>query len=431
MPVKTSVRCKPTACTGSRCSRRALAGWLGTVVLAWSAAVGRAAEPGPHFEVSTLADGFDQPTALAQAPDGRLFVAQRGGAISTVDIAAAQVTPWARVDVITDGECGLLGLALHPEFETHPYVYVFATVSTVEQRILRLRDQDGIGVDEVVIRDGIPTRGFVHNGGCVRIGPDGMLYFSVGDNGQTASSQSLATLAGKICRVRVDGTVPNDNPFQTPTGAPRSVYALGLRNPFRFCFAPDGRLFVMDVGSSDEQRREEINLVGPGANLGWPLHEGIGPDAPAGGFVNPLYAYHDEGSSIAGCLIYNGSQFSSEYRGDLLHLDFTSGGLFRARLEGDRVVEHTLLVQGEGGPVDLAMLSDGTLAWCELFTGAVRCVRYIGPPDEQVAGAEPDADDAASDASPPPVLPPTSLCGQGLLAMLPIAGGLLLARRRH
>src|SRR5690606_15598963 len=145
-------------------------------------------------------------------------------------------------------------------------------------------------------------------------------------------------------------------------------------------FAPDGRLFVMDVGSNDAPRREEINLVAAGDNLGWPLFEGSHPDAAAAGYVQPIYEYVDKGSSIAGCVYYDGGQFPEEFQGNLFHLDYTSHGLFRVILDGDRVVDHLLLVRGEGGPVDLALMLDGSLAYCELFSGRIRQVRYIGGP---------------------------------------------------
>lgn len=413
-------------------SRSLVQAWCALMAFSSLVRAGQAGQGDVNFEVTTLAEGFSEPTALQQAPDGRVFVIERGGTVSVFDPAASQTTRWARIDVVTNGECGLLGLALHPEFPSQPYIYFFASVSIVEQQIIRLKDQAGVGVEATVIRGGIPTQGSNHNGGCVRVGPDGMIYFSVGDNGTPDSSQSLATLAGKICRIRLDGSVPDDNPFLTPTGTPRSIYALGFRNPFRFCFAADGRLFVMDVGSSDSGRREEINLVGYGTNCGWPVHEGAHPDAAAGGYTDPIYEYHDKGSSIAGCAVYDGRQFPSAYRGNLFHLDYTSHGLFRAVLDGNRVVSHELLVQGEGGPVDLTVLHDGTLAWCELFTGKVKRVRYIGPPDPADDGAPPQGDEGTDvGAEVQTATPRGGRCGEGFLAAVaPLALMCLVVRHR-
>jgi glucose/arabinose dehydrogenase len=192
-------------------------------------------------------------------------------------------------------------MTLDPNFSENHYVYVFATTSIDEQRIVRLTEVDGVGTDLTVIRDNLPTTGQVHNGGSLRFGPDGFLYFGIGDTGTPELSRQMHTYAGKICRIAADGSTPDDNPFATPTGTPRAVYALGFRNPFRACFAPDGRLFVMDVGSNGDARREEINLITAGANYGWPDVEGIGDPADFPEYTNPVLAYHDEGSSIAGC----------------------------------------------------------------------------------------------------------------------------------
>lgn len=371
------------------------------------------AEGDARFQVSTLAEGFDQPIALQQAPDGRLFVAEKTGAIKVLNVTSGNVTPWAQLEVFSNGECGLLGLALHPDFAEQPYVYLFATVSNREQQIIRLRDENNVGVEPTVIRGSIPTQGSNHNGGCLRVGPDGYLYFSVGDNGQPDTSQQLTALTGKICRIALDGTVLSTNPFTTVTGAPRAVFALGFRNPFRFCFAPDGRLFVMDVGSSDAGRSEEINQVSAGDNGGWPFYEGIHAEAVALGFINPIYAYHDAGSSIGGCVVYNGSQFPADFEGNLLHLDYTSQGLFRTVLGENGVESHSLLVRGSGGVVDLAQLSDGTLVYSELLTGRLRRVRFLNGEGELVAGEAPAPEQTAS---PNALLGPA--CGQGLAPML-------------
>lgn len=392
----------------------------------------------PNFEVTTLADGFYEPIVLLPIPGGRLLVGEKGGNIRVVDLATRQVSIWAFLNVFTNAECGLLGLALHPDFAHQPYVYVFATISKTEQQIIQLRDQGGVGVEPIEIRGSIPTEGGHHNGGGLRVGPDNMLYFSVGDNGIPPNSQSMNTLSGKVCRIGLDGTVPRDNPFTTPTGAPRAIHALGFRNPFRFCFSSDGTMFVMDVGSNADERREEIDLVTAGTNYGWPLFEGIDPDAPGQGFINPIYSYVDEGSAPAGCLVYEGIQFPREFRGNLFHLDYTSNALFRTVLDGGHVESHTIFVQDEGATVDLAMLPDGSLVYTQMLTGRVRQVSYRGPPptgqpsdsksDVHVAADE--LDSAAKEESSPAPKDSAPSCGQGLLALLPLAGLLSNVRSR-
>lgn len=371
------------------------------------------------FELDEFAAGFDLPVALAQAPDGRMFVAERVGRVRIVDPdGRIDPTPFAEFPVFIEGESGLLGMALDPRFPQNGYVYLFLTVSATEQQIIRYTDQGGVGVDRTVIRDNLPTIGHFHNGGCLRIGPDDKLYFSIGDTSLPETSQQLFSLGGKISRINLDGTAPPDNPFVTPTGVPRAVYALGFRNPFRFCFSPDGRLFAGDVGSSGDAEREEINRVTAGGNYGWPITEGTFDPAVYPDFINPLIAYRDIGSSITGCTFYDADQFPAEYRGNLFHLDFVSQGLFRVVLDGDEVVGHELFAQADGGPVDLMQGNDGSLYYTELFSGVVRRVRYPAGVREE------PAENLVLTDSPAP-------CGaQALGAMVMILPMLWMTRRR-
>lgn len=348
------------------------------------------------FVVETYAEGLNEPIAMEFAPDGRLFVAEKKGALRIVRDGALQAEPVAEIDVYIYAECGLLGLALAPDFADSGEVFLFATVSIDEQQILRLRETDGRGGEIHVVRDRLPTGGQKHNGGCLRFGADGMLYFSIGDNGDETTAQDFNSLAGKICRIQRDGATPPDNPFETPTGSPRAIWAYGLRNPFRFCFAPDGRLFVMDVGSDNEERREEINLLSAGANAGWPLAEGdSGAIGKAIGLTDPIYAYHDEGASPVGCVVYGGAAYPRRYRGNLFHLENTLNKLFRVKLDGDRVDSHTVFAECEGAPVDLVEGPDGLLYYCEIATGRIMRVAYVGDPDN--AGTDDGASGGASD----------------------------------
>jgi len=385
------------------------------------------------FALETYAEGLDQPIALAFAPDGRLFVGEKGGAIRVVEDGALRAAPFATVEAHTLSECGLLGLALDPEFAQNGWVYCLVTVSPVEQQIIRFREVDGVGVKRTLIRGNLPTNGSNHNGGCLRFGPDGMLYFSIGDTGDPQSSQRMHTFAGKLCRIFPDGSVPLDNPFLTPTGAPRAVYALGFRNPFRFCFAPDGTLYVGDVGSSGPNRREEINRIEAGGNYGWPEVEGFGSASDAAAYLPPLVAYADEGASIAGCAVYAGGQYPAGFAGDLFHLDFVSQRLFRVEIEGTAATQ-TVFAQLDGGPVDLAVGPDGSLYYCALYTGQVKRLRSLA--------AAPNDDPDEHDPDEEVLAPAPDLCGSGMttaamgltlimLGLRAVRGGSLQPVRRH
>jgi glucose/arabinose dehydrogenase len=328
----------------------------------------------PGFSVEVYADGAGAPTSLAFAPGGRLFVGDKGGAIRIVENGVVHPAPFATISVNATGESGLLALAISPNFATDHFLYIFATVSSSEQRIIRLRDDNGVGVDETTILGNLPTNGFRHNGGGLGFGPDGMLYFSIGDNVLPDESQSLASLIGKLSRIRPDGTVPDDNPFDNADGSPSAVYAYGFRNPFRFGFAPDGRMYLTDVGSSADPRREEINKIEAGANYGWPQAEGI---ANMAGLTDPIFAYSDQGRAPTAIVCYSGNHFSEEFQGDLFHIEYQSNGIYRTVVnENDDVVSFELFVEAENGPVDMVQGPDGALYYGELDSGRIMRVRF-------------------------------------------------------
>lgn len=360
----------------------------------------------PGFKVDTIVTGLVEPTSLAFAPDGRLFVGERGGTVRIIEDGRPVDPPFASIEAFAESESGLLGIALHPDFQNNRYVYIFATVTFREQHIIRFTEENGVGVNKTLIREFLPTTGVFHSGGCIRFGPDGMLYFSIGDIQNPALSQDMNSLAGKICRVRPeDGSPAPGNPFTTVTGAPRSVYALGFRNSFRFCFAPDGRMFVMDVGSNNDARREEMNLVYAGDNCGWPNVEGIPETIQFPEYTYPIVAYHDEGTSPVGVVYYTGDQFPPEYAGNVFHLDYVRNKLFRVVLSGDQALSHELFMQGEGGTLDLIQGPDGSLVYCEFDTGTVKSVRYTA-----ASGNEPTGPTIATTDDEPP----RAFCGAGV-----------------
>ncbi len=375
------------------------------------------------FEVRPFVTGLREPVALDFAPDGSLFVTEKAGAIRLVrGDGTLQVEPFAELEVYTNNECGLLGVAVDPDYGSNGYVYAFASVSHQEQQIIRFTNEGGVGVNPMVVRDHLPGTEAVHAGGCLKFGPDGKLYFSIGDVGGSYLSQDLNSLAGSICRIELDGTPCADNPFQTPTGSPRAIYAYGFRNPFRFCFAPDGRLFVMDVGSSREKRREEINLVRAGDNCGWPETEGDADAARFPQFVPPIYGYHDKGAAIAGAACYTGDQFPDAYRTDLFHVEHVLHRIYRVVLDGGAVVSHELFYQAQGGPVDLVQGPDGSLYYTELFGGRVMQIRYAG------VDAAPTPD---GDPTNPLTSGPLGLCGGGTVGVAALLAPLMLTMRRR
>jgi len=250
--------------------------------------------------------GLAAATAFAQAPDGRLFVAEQGGTLRIVKGGNLLATPFHTFAVDTEGERGLVGVALHPEFASNGFVYAYHTRINGDarnNRVTRVVADLAAGGDvstgnETALFD-LPDLSFagVHNGGAMRFGIDGKLYVAVGDNADTSKPQDLSHPFGKMLRFNDDGTVPPDNPFfATQTGWGRAVWAYGLRNPFTFAVQPGtGRMHINDVGSTSW---EEINLGAAGANYGWPGSEG--PENVTAGTTAPLFTYGRGGAVPAG-----------------------------------------------------------------------------------------------------------------------------------
>ena len=261
------------------------------------------------FTESVFASGLTQPTAMAAAPDGRIFVAEKGGALRVVQDGAVLATPFVSLNVNTFSERGLIGVALDPNFATNNFVYVYYTTNaaTPVNRVSRFTASGNVGTGETVLLDNIASTNGNHNGGALAFGADGKLYIGVGEAGVPSNAQTLANLSGKVLRINSNGTVPSDNPFVNTSGARPEIYAFGLRNPFTLAVQPGtGRLFINDVG---QNAFEEVDEGAAGANYGWPNTEGNTPPGAAG-VTYPLYTYAHgsgplQGNSIAGGAFYN------------------------------------------------------------------------------------------------------------------------------
>jgi glucose/arabinose dehydrogenase len=220
-------------------------------------------------QVTIYAHGLEIPWAIAFASDGRAFVTERPGRVRVIRDGRLDPNPVAVLPVAHVGEGGLLGLALDPEFPRKPLVYVYYTYQEMglHNRVERLREEDGRLIRDRVILDGIPGA-FVHDGGRVAFGPDGMLYIGTGDAWKMHLAQSPQSLAGKILRITPDGEIPRGNPI-----ASSSVYSLGHRNVQGLAWHPQTkRLYATEHGPSGERGccQDEVNVIRPGGNYGWP-----------------------------------------------------------------------------------------------------------------------------------------------------------------
>jgi glucose/arabinose dehydrogenase len=260
------------------------------------------AVPGAPTEV---ARGLSLPWGLAVLPGGGALVSERDTALVKRVAADGTVTSLGQVPgVVPGGEGGLLGLALSPSYASDGLVYAYLTAGS-DNRVVRFRLSPG-PVDVAPVVTGIP-KGSIHNGGRIAFGPDGNLYVGTGDAGVTSRSQDLGTSAGKVLRVRPDGTLPADNPF-----AGSNVWSLGHRNVQGLGFDAAGRLYASELG---QNTFDEVNVVVRGGNYGWPVVEGRGGDSR---FVDPVVTWSPAESSPSGAVVAGGSFWVAALRGQRL-----------------------------------------------------------------------------------------------------------------
>ena len=230
--------------------------------------------PTGDLQLQSVLSGLNFPVGMALAPDGRVFFNERlTGNIRIINPQWQLVpTQFCQITIATSGEQGLLGLALDPDFTNNKFVYVYHSASSpLRNRVVRYTDSSGSCTQETIILDNLPAS-TNHNGGIIQFGPDGKLYVIIGDAENTANSQNVTSLAGKILRVNPDGSAPSDNPFFSNANAnAKKVYSLGHRNSYGFTFhGHTGHLWETENGPSDN---DEINRVVSGGNYGWPISE--------------------------------------------------------------------------------------------------------------------------------------------------------------
>jgi len=220
-------------------------------------------------------------------------------------------------------------------------------------------------------------------GGALDFGTDGKLYVATGDGDTPDKAQQLTNLFGKMLRINKSGTIPTNNPFySTASGNNRAIWALGLRNPFKFAIQPGtGTIFINDVGANTW---EEINRGAAGANYGWPVHEGVANDPP---YVDPIFAYGHGSTDTTGCAItggvfYNPATvlFPQEYEGDYFFADFCSGWIRTLEQTPDGGFAASGFATGLQRPIDLELSKAGELYYLSrsTTTGSPALVGKIG-----------------------------------------------------
>ena len=383
----------------------------------------------------TLVVSVGSPTALAFTPDGRMLVTTQGGDLRVVSGGTLLATPALSLGskVCTNSERGLLGVAVDPAFASNNYIYLYYTfnknaagcptsnATSPVERISRFTLPGTNVIDpssEVVLLDGVLNFGGNHNGGQVRVGPDGYLYAGIGDGGcdyagdsgcggANDASRDRNILNGKIVRIATDGSIPATNPFQGagtarcnlgPASAGticQEAFAWGFRNPFRFTFRlTDGMLVVNDVGQS---AWEEIDLVPGGGDYGWPCREGAhlhsngGKCRPApANMIDPFFEYRHgtiPGTTASGCGAITGGAWipagvwPAAYDGTYLFADFNCGAILRLAANGSAATDFATGL-GSNSLVELAFGPSpvGTSLYYTTYAAGGQVRRIDGPP---------------------------------------------------
>src|SRR5829696_5448395 len=362
---------------------------MAVVALLWlKAEPARSATAVPKGFTDTLIAQVNKPTAMAVAPDGRLFVAQKAnnniGKLRVIKNNQLLDKPFLKVTTDTSYFQALLGVTLDPNFSQNRYVYVFytATSPTVHNRVSRFTANGDVAVpgSEKVILDLPPLSAASehnHYGGALRFGPDGKLYVGVGDDTTPANAQLLSSLNGKILRIDSDGTIPSDNPFDDPNnlGQKLPIWALGLRQPYSLdvLSGTSPRMFLNDVGEDSWEEIDEVaqDPIQGAINYGWPDYEGFAPSPPSlQNYQDPLLAYPHPGISpdptvATGCAITGGAFYDpatarlpSQYQGKYFYADLCDGWI---RSFDPATGTSSAFASGLVKPVDLEVGDNGSL----------------------------------------------------------------------
>ena len=343
-----------------------------------------------RLELEPVAEGLEAPLGLTHAGDGsaRLFVVEQTGTIRIVDDGSVLDGPFLDVAeaIVAGGEQGLLGLAFHPDYRRNGRFFINYTDVSGDTVVAEVQTSDDPNrADEGSVRPllQIDQPYANHNGGQLAFGPDGYLYIATGDGGSggdpQGNGQNTEALLGKLLRVDVDSGdpygIPDDNPFVRDGGAPE-VWAIGLRNPWRFSFDSEtDDLWIADVGQGDF---EEINRSRPdrdGLNYGWNVMEGTqcfeGGGCDRTDKVLPISGYtHDLGCSVTGGYVYRGVD-SPALTGGYIFGDYCSGTIWGVDARATSFTVPVELLQSDLSISSFGLDEDGELYLTDLNEGRV------------------------------------------------------------
>ncbi|MCZ3388335.1 MAG: PQQ-dependent sugar dehydrogenase [Actinomycetia bacterium] len=293
-----------------------------------------------------VASGLAVPWGLTFLPDGSALVGERPtGEVSLIAPGELPEPVGSVPDVADNGEGGLLGIVASPTFEEDRLVYAYVTTNT-DNRVITMELRNYALVNAREVLTGIPDASY-HDGGRLLFGPDGMLYVTTGDAGVPDNAQDLTSLSGKILRVNADGSVPDDNPFP---GSP--VWSYGHRNVQGLAFGDGGRLWATEFGSS---AYDELNLINPGGNYGWPEVEGVsGAISEVRDLVDPQVTWPTSEASPSGLAWLDGVLYMGALGGERL---------WQIPVSGDVAQKPTAVLEGTLGRIRTVMVAPDAQLW--------------------------------------------------------------------
>lgn len=311
------------------------------------------AKPVWSSEPKVIAEGLSWPWELVSLPDGSILITERPGNLLLIRNGEERIP----IDGVRHvGEGGLLGMALHPEFEQNGWLYLYITYEVPGQVLNR--------VERYVLRDNHLSERFVivedilgssiHDGGRIKFGPDGKLYITTGDAGIPEISQNLESLNGKILRLNDDGSIPDDNPFGN------SVWSTGHRNAQGLAWDSHGRLWSTEHGpSGSETGNDEVNLIEPGKNYGWPLLRGM---QTREGFTPPVIeSGRNDTWAPSGAVIVDDVLYFAGLRG---------AAIYRVPVDGMGMDTFEVLFKNEFGRIRNVVVSPEGQLWIMTSNGA-------------------------------------------------------------
>ena len=316
----------------------------------------------PEIEIQVLSQNLSFPWELLWGPDNFLWMTERGGRISRINPSNGIISPLLTIsEVKSQGEGGLLGMVLHPNFSVYPHVFVvynYDKSGVYTEKIVRYTYNSSSLINPIIILDNIPAANY-HNGSRLLISSDLKLFITTGDAVNANTAQSINSLSGKVLRVNLDGTIPTDNPI-----AGNAMWSLGHRNAQGLVFA-NGKLYSSEHGP---EKDDEINIIMKNKNYGWPNVNGFCNESAEQAFCNannvvePLKSWTP--TIAASGMDYYEKGTLTQFKNSLILATLKDQTLYQLRLNtsGDKIEETKELFRGTYGRLrDVCVGADGNI----------------------------------------------------------------------